>query len=177
MNAIYPLELSEGWPIIYIDDRIKCSKSWSLHLKRRSKVLDKASRVNMKISLKKFNFGFEELKVLGQILFGLSLVIDKHKVAAVLLKPISHNKEEKVYFLGFCNYYRQHLKEFVIVSKSLYRICDQQTVFEVTKERIKAYKMIREALKKASLLPMRDWSLSFKLKIDACGDGLGEAPH
>ncbi|MBW0527332.1 hypothetical protein O181_067047 [Austropuccinia psidii MF-1] len=93
MNTIFPTELSEGWLIISIYDIIICSDSWSLHLERLSRVLDKAKGVNMKISLKKCNFGFEELKALGHIVSGLSLGIDKNKVAEVLLKPIPQNKK------------------------------------------------------------------------------------
>ncbi|MBW0556992.1 hypothetical protein O181_096707 [Austropuccinia psidii MF-1] len=64
MNTIFPTAVSEGWLIIYIDDIIICYDSWSLHLKRLARVLHKAAEVNMKISLKKCNFGFEELKAL-----------------------------------------------------------------------------------------------------------------
>ncbi|MBW0534518.1 hypothetical protein O181_074233 [Austropuccinia psidii MF-1] len=112
MNTIFPTELSEGWLIIYIDDIIICSDSWSLHLERLARVLHKVAERNMKISLKKCNFGFEELKALGHIVSGLSLGIDKNKVAAVLLKPIPQNKKEMMSFLGFASYYRQHLKDF-----------------------------------------------------------------
>ncbi|MBW0528565.1 hypothetical protein O181_068280 [Austropuccinia psidii MF-1] len=93
INTIFPKELSEGWLIIYIDDIIICSDSWSLHLERLARVLEKVTGVNMKISLKKCNFGFEELKALGNIVSGLSLGIDKNKVEAVLLKPKAQNKK------------------------------------------------------------------------------------
>ncbi|MBW0525444.1 hypothetical protein O181_065159 [Austropuccinia psidii MF-1] len=78
-------------------------------------------------------------------------------------------------FLGFDIYYRQHLKDFAIISKSLYRICDQQTVFEMTQGRIETYEKIRKALTEAPLLLIPEWNLPFKLYIDACGDVLGEA--
>ncbi|MBW0532875.1 hypothetical protein O181_072590 [Austropuccinia psidii MF-1] len=149
MNTIFPTELSEGWLIIYIDNIIICSDSWSLHLERLAGVLQKAAEVNMKISLKKCNFGFEEVKALGHVVSGLSLGIDKNKVAEVLLKPIPQNKKEIISFLGFASYYRQNLKEFEILAKSLYRICDQQTVFEMTQEIIKAYEKIKKALTEA----------------------------
>ncbi|MBW0528911.1 hypothetical protein O181_068626 [Austropuccinia psidii MF-1] len=177
MNNIFPTELSEGWLIIYIDDIIICSDSWSLHLERLARVLHKVAEVNMKISLKKCNFGFEELKALGHVVSGLSLGIDKNKVAAVLLKPIPQNKKEMMSFLGFASYFRQNLKDFEIIAKSLYRICDQQTVFEMTQERIQAYEKIKKALTEASLLLIPDWNIPFQLYIDACGDGLGEALH
>ncbi|MBW0586486.1 hypothetical protein O181_126201 [Austropuccinia psidii MF-1] len=132
MNTIFPTELSEGWLIIYIDDIIICSDSWLLHLERLARVLHKVAEINMNISLKKFNFNFEELKALGHIVSGLSWGIDKNKVAAVILKPIPQNKREMISFLGFSSYYRQDLKGFAILAKSLYRICDQQTVLEMT---------------------------------------------
>ncbi|MBW0517783.1 hypothetical protein O181_057498 [Austropuccinia psidii MF-1] len=76
MNTIFPTESSEGCLIIYIDDIIICSDSWSLHLERLARVLQKVAEVNVKISLKKCNFGFEELKALGHIVSGLCLGID-----------------------------------------------------------------------------------------------------
>ncbi|MBW0500608.1 hypothetical protein O181_040323 [Austropuccinia psidii MF-1] len=100
-----------------------------------------------------------------------------NKVAAVLLEQITQNKKEMIFFLGFTNYYRQHLKDFAIDARSLYRIYDQQNVFEMTQDRIKAYEKIRYALTNAPLLLMPDWKPPFKLYIDACGEGLGVALH
>ncbi|MBW0555156.1 hypothetical protein O181_094871 [Austropuccinia psidii MF-1] len=59
INAIFHTEFSEGWLYIYIDDIIICSDSWSLQLQRLARVLHKFAEVNMRISLKKCNFGFE----------------------------------------------------------------------------------------------------------------------
>ncbi|MBW0577325.1 hypothetical protein O181_117040 [Austropuccinia psidii MF-1] len=92
MNEIFPEELSEGWLIIYIDETIVCYKTWEEHMYRLSRVLTKIQSVNMKFSLKKFHFGFEELRALRHVVSGLSLGIDKIKVAAVLLKPMPQNK-------------------------------------------------------------------------------------
>ncbi|MBW0568042.1 hypothetical protein O181_107757 [Austropuccinia psidii MF-1] len=94
MNEIFPEELSEGWLIIYIDDIIVCSKTWEEHMYRLSRGLTKIQSVNMKISLKKCHFGFKELKALGHVVSGLSLGIDKNKVAAVLLKPMPQKKKK-----------------------------------------------------------------------------------
>ncbi|MBW0583928.1 hypothetical protein O181_123643 [Austropuccinia psidii MF-1] len=67
------------------------------------------------------------------------------------------------------------MKDFAILAKSLYRIWDQQTIFEITQERIKDIEKTRSAVTKEPLLLMPDWNIPFKLYIDACGDGLGEA--
>ncbi|MBW0498130.1 hypothetical protein O181_037845 [Austropuccinia psidii MF-1] len=172
MNTIFPHELSEGWLIIYIYCIIICSETWKLHLERLALVLRKFFQVNFKISLKKCNFGFHELKALGHVASGLSLGVDKNKVAAALLKQMPQNKKEMMSFLRYASYYRQQLKDFEIHAKSLYRICYQQTVFEMTQEIIQAYEKIKYSLTNAPLLLMPDWQLPFKLYIDACGEGL-----
>ncbi|MBW0539500.1 hypothetical protein O181_079215 [Austropuccinia psidii MF-1] len=152
MNTIFPHELSEGWLILYIDDIIICSETWKFHLEILSLAL-------------------------GHVVSGLTLGVDKDKVATVLLKQTPQKKKEMMSFLGFASYYRQHLKDFAIHARSLYRTCDQQNVFEMTQQRIQAYEEIRYALTNAPLLLMLDWKLPVKLYIDACGEGLGAALH
>ncbi|MBW0473067.1 hypothetical protein O181_012782 [Austropuccinia psidii MF-1] len=104
MNTIFPTEFSEGWTIIYNDDIIICFDSWYLHLERLTRVLDKATGVNINISLKKLNLGFEDIKAIGHIVSGLSLGIDKKKVEEVLIKPIPQNNKEMMCFIGFATY-------------------------------------------------------------------------
>ncbi|MBW0519659.1 hypothetical protein O181_059374 [Austropuccinia psidii MF-1] len=131
----------------------------------------------MKISLKKCHFAYSELKALGHVVSGLSLGINRNKVAAVLLKPMPQNKKEIQLFLGFSGYYRQHINYFSRIAKSLYKLCDQQTVYEMTKERVEAYEALQNALTNFPFLLTPDWKLTFKLYIDACGEGLGAALH
>ncbi|MBW0563670.1 hypothetical protein O181_103385 [Austropuccinia psidii MF-1] len=144
---------------------------------RLSRVLTKIQSVNMKISLKKCHFGFKELKALGHVVSGLSLGIDKNKVAAVLLKPMPQNKKEIQSFLGFSGYYRQHIKDSASIARPLYKLCDKDTVFGITVDRVKAFESLRQALTTAPLLLMPDFKLPFKLYIDESGDVLGAALH
>ncbi|MBW0580748.1 hypothetical protein O181_120463 [Austropuccinia psidii MF-1] len=175
MNTIFPEELSEGWLIIYIDHIIVCSETWENHFTRLERVLQKIVQVNMKISLKKCHVAYSELKALGYVVSGIILRIDKNKVAAVLLKPIPQTKKEMQSLLGFAGYYRQHIKDFAKIAKSLYKLCDQQTVYEMTEERVKEYEELKNSLTNSPFLLIPDWKLPFKLYIDSCGEGLGAA--
>ncbi|MBW0499035.1 hypothetical protein O181_038750 [Austropuccinia psidii MF-1] len=177
ISTIFPEEESEGWLIFYIDDFIVCSETCKSNLTKLERVLQKIVQVKMQISLKKCHFSYSELKELGHVVSGLSLGIDKNKVAAVLLKPIPQTKKETQSILGFSGYYRQHIKKFSRISKSFSRLCDQQTVYEMTEERVKAYEELKNALTNAPYLLIPDWKLPFKLFIDACGEGLVAALH
>ncbi|MBW0557531.1 hypothetical protein O181_097246 [Austropuccinia psidii MF-1] len=117
----------------------------------------------MKISLKKCCLGLKERKALGHVVSGLSLGIDKNKVEAVLLKPMPQNKKEIQSFLGFSGLIRKHIKDFASIARPLHKLCDKDTVFEMTVDRVKAFESLRQALTTAPLLLMPDFNLPFKL--------------
>ncbi|MBW0513184.1 hypothetical protein O181_052899 [Austropuccinia psidii MF-1] len=177
MNTIFPEEFAEGWLIIYIEGIIVCSETWDSPLTRLERVLQNIVQVNMKISLNKCHFAYCELKALGHVVSGLSLGRDKNKVAGLLLKPISQTKKEMQSFPGFSSYYRELIKYFAGISKSFYKLCDQQKVYEMTKERVKAFEELKNSLTNSPFLLIPEWKLPFKLYINACGEGLGAALH
>ncbi|MBW0521506.1 hypothetical protein O181_061221 [Austropuccinia psidii MF-1] len=86
-------------------------------------------------------------------------------------------KKEIQSFLRWAAYYRKHIKDFASIARHLYRLCDKDTVLEMTVDRVKAFESLRESLTTPPLLLMPDFKLPFKLYIDASGDGLGAALH
>ncbi|MBW0557792.1 hypothetical protein O181_097507 [Austropuccinia psidii MF-1] len=142
------------------------------------RVLSKCTPINLKISLKKCNFGQQELLALGHKVSGLSLAIDQNKVSALLQKPVPKSIREIKSFLWFASYYRNHNKNFTHINTSLYKLCSKDVVFEITKERRDAYERIKYELTNAPVLILPDIELPFKLYIDAaCSQGLEAALH
>ncbi|MBW0524181.1 hypothetical protein O181_063896 [Austropuccinia psidii MF-1] len=76
MDTIFKEEILEGWMVVYIDNIIIYSETWEDHVQYIDRVLSKCKTINMKISLKKCNFGQQELLALGHKVSGLSLAID-----------------------------------------------------------------------------------------------------
>ncbi|MBW0509977.1 hypothetical protein O181_049692 [Austropuccinia psidii MF-1] len=112
MDAIFQDEILEGWMVVYIDDIIIYSETLEDHVKYIDRVLSKCTPINLKISLKRFNFGQQGLLALRHKVSGLSLAIDQKKVAAVLQKPVPRNIKKMQSFLGFSSHYRNHIKHF-----------------------------------------------------------------
>ncbi|MBW0469729.1 hypothetical protein O181_009444 [Austropuccinia psidii MF-1] len=154
MDTIFQEEILEGWMVVYIDEIIIYSETWEDHGQYINRVLSKFTPINLKTSLKKCNFGQQELMELGHKVSGLSLAIDQNKL---LQKP--HQK-------------------FAHLTSSLYKLCSKDVVFEITKERRDAYERIKHELTNAPVLILPDFELPFKLYIDAeCSQGLGAALH
>ncbi|KAI7947435.1 hypothetical protein MJO28_009343 [Puccinia striiformis f. sp. tritici] len=177
MDTEFRREIDEKWVIIYIDDIIIMSNSWEEHLQRINRILVIVINMNMKISLKKCNFGFHQIKALGHVVSGIAIGIDQNKVAAVLQKPIPQNKKEIQSFLGFAGYYRQHIDKFAEIARPLTELCRLEVVYEMTNSRIAAYNLLKDRLTSAPLLLFPDWKLPFKLYVDASMTGLGAALH
>ncbi|MBW0493096.1 hypothetical protein O181_032811 [Austropuccinia psidii MF-1] len=158
MDTIFKEEILEGWMVVYIDDIIIYSETWSDHMQYIQRVL--------------------KLLALGRKVSGLSLGLDRNKVAAVLQKPVPRNIKEMESFLGFAIYYRTHIKSFSCITSSSYKLCSKDVVFEITKEQREAYEKITYELTNAPVLTFPDFQLPFKLYIDAsCSQGLGAALH
>ncbi|MBW0591524.1 hypothetical protein O181_131239 [Austropuccinia psidii MF-1] len=176
MDTLFQVEILEGWMVVYIYDIIIYSETWEDHVHYIDRVLSKCTHINLKISLKKCNFGQQELLALGHKVSCLSLAIDHKKVAAVLQKLVPKNIKDMQSFLGFASYYRSQIKNFAHITSSLYKLCAKDVVFEITKERRDAYERIKHELTNAPVLILPDFELPFKLYIDAaCSQGLGAA--
>ncbi|MBW0475989.1 hypothetical protein O181_015704 [Austropuccinia psidii MF-1] len=178
MYTIFQEEILKGWMVVYIDEIIIYSETWKDHLQYIDGVLSKCTPINIKISLKKCNFGQQELLELGHKVSGLSLDIDQTKVAAVLQKPVPNNIKEIQNFLGFASYYRNHIENVSHITSSLFKLFSKDLVFEITKERRDAYERIKHQLTDAPFLILPEFELPFKLYIDAaCIQGLGASLH
>ncbi|MBW0581548.1 hypothetical protein O181_121263 [Austropuccinia psidii MF-1] len=91
MDKIFQVEILEGWMVVYIYDIIIYSEKWEDHLQYIVKEVSKCIPINLKISLKKCNFGQKELLAVGHKVSGFSLAFDQNKVAALLQKPVPRN--------------------------------------------------------------------------------------
>ncbi|MBW0470318.1 hypothetical protein O181_010033 [Austropuccinia psidii MF-1] len=129
MDTIFQEEILELWMVVYIDDIIIYSETWEEYVHQIDRVLSNCTPINLKISLKKCNFGQQELLALGNKVSGLSLAIDQNKVAAVLQKPVPRKIKEMQSFLGFASYYRNHIKHFAHITSSLYKLFSKAVVF------------------------------------------------
>ncbi|MBW0503858.1 hypothetical protein O181_043573 [Austropuccinia psidii MF-1] len=178
LDTIFQEEILEGRMVLYIDDIIIYSETLEEHVQYIDIVLSKCTPISLKISLKKCNFGQQELLALGHKVSDVSPAIDQNKLEAVLLKLVPKNIKKMQYFLLFASYHRNHIRNLAHITSSIYKLCLKDVVFEITKERREAYEWIKHELTNAPFLILTGVKLPFKFYIDAaCSWGLGAALH
>jgi transposase InsO family protein len=105
--------------IVYIDDLIVHSDSHEQHLQSLDQLFDRLHAHNLKVNLKKCVFGSKDVMYLGFHLTeaGIKPGIDKLKAVKETLPP--KNVHEIRQFLGLCNFFRTHVRNFAQISSPL----------------------------------------------------------
>ena len=105
--------------IVYIDDLLLHSENHNSHLDLLDKVLSRLVQNGIKMNLEKCVFGSKRVSYLGFQLTeeGIKPGIDKLKAVAMAAPPNSVREVRQ--FLGLCNFFRTHVKNFAQISAPL----------------------------------------------------------
>jgi hypothetical protein len=105
--------------IVYIDDLIVHSDSHEQHMQSLDQLFERLHAHNLKVNLKKCVFGSKDVMYLGFHLTedGIKPGIDKLKAVKQTLPP--KNVHEIRQFLGLCNFFRTHVRNFAQISSPL----------------------------------------------------------
>jgi len=105
--------------LIYIDDVIVHSKTHSDHRANLEEFFKRMAACNMKLNLKKSCIGAKEVVYLGFRLTPEGILPGKDKLKAVELFPPPTTVKQIKQFLGLCNFFRQHIRNFSLISAPL----------------------------------------------------------
>ncbi len=105
--------------IVYIDDLLVHSASHEEHIATLSKVLQRLVTHNIKINLQKYVFGSKEVSYLGFRLTEQGIIPRTDKLKAVKNAPPPSTVQEVCQFLGLCNFFRGHVRNFAQLTSPL----------------------------------------------------------
>ena len=105
--------------IVYIDDLLIHSRTHEHHLHVLDVVMTRLAENNMKINIAKCFFGNTEVNYLGFRLTPQGIKPGKDKLKAVEMAKIPATKEEIKSFVGLCNFFRTHIKDFARLCEPL----------------------------------------------------------
>jgi hypothetical protein len=155
--------------IVYIDDLLIHSKTHKEHLEALEESFKALRKSSMKISLKKCFFGSQEVSYLGFRLTPNGILPGKDKLKAIQKAPRPKTVTEIKAFLGLCNFFRTHIKNFSMVASPLYGLTRKDKNFDGTysKEENEAFDTLKKSLCSEPVMAYPTSDRTYGLLVDA----------
>ena len=112
--------------------------------------------------------------MLGHIVSGKGLEVDKAKIEVIQNLPLPGTVRDLRSFLGHIGFYRRFIQDFAKVSKPLTTLLCKDKDFIIDKEGKRASMMLKEALIETPILQSPNWDLPFEIMCDASDYAVGE---
>lgn len=109
--------------LIYIDDFIIFSATFSEHLVRLRKVFQRIQDAGLKLKASKCRFVQPKVCYLCNIVSADGVEPDPAKIQAVINYPVPTNVKELRQFLGLANYYRRFVQDYSRIASALFKLC------------------------------------------------------
>ena len=172
--------------LLYLDDIVIFSTTFSQHLQRLDMVLGRLRQHQLKLKLSKCCFFRTEVPYLGHIVSAAGVATDPEKVRAVAEWPPPRTLKDLRAFLGFASYYRRFVEGFAHLAAPLHRLVGEcQGPRKAPAPRTVAlgsrwsdacqqgFQQLKQRLTTAPVLAYADFRLPFVVEIDASYQGLG----
>lgn len=164
--------------LIYLDDVIVFSPSFASHLGHLEQVFQRLQTHGLKLQPQKCRLFQREVRYLGHVVSHRGVATDPEKTAAVRDWPIPSNVKQVRSFLGFAGYYRRFIPGFSRIATPLHRLLEgtagvKSSPIQWSEACQAAFDRLKQALLEAPVLAYADFSLPFRVYVDASLEGLG----
>lgn len=159
--------------LVYLDDTIVFSDTFSEHLRRLENVFQRLEQANLTLKPSKCFFGFNKVHLLGHVVSEDGISPDPDKLKAVKEFPRPTSVKSCQSYLGLCNYYRKFIENFSKIARPLYELTKKDQPFIWREEQEKSFQELTSRLVNAPLLKHYDPKRDNQLRVDACGYGIG----
>ncbi|WVZ94364.1 hypothetical protein U9M48_040263 [Paspalum notatum var. saurae] len=162
--------------LVFFDDILIYSESWSAHLQHIKAVLDTLRAHSLFVKRTKCSFGAELVAYLGHVVSANSVAMDMDKVEAVASWPRPRSAHGLRGFLGLAGYYRKFIQDFGLIVAPLIALL-RKDAFLWSPEAEAAFETLKRALSTAPVLQLPDFTKPFIVECDASGTGFGAVLH
>jgi hypothetical protein len=162
---------------VYVDDIIVHSVTFEEHLIHLRRLFERLRAANVTLKAKKCSVAQQSLKFLGFIADGEGIRADPEKVEAIKTWKTPKTLKQVQRFLGAANWLRDTVPHFADLAHPLYemqkKIDNKKKTqrFKWGDEQEKAFKAIKRAVMKQTLLHHPDFNKEFHVDVDASDKG------
>ncbi|WVZ04461.1 hypothetical protein V8G54_025267 [Vigna mungo] len=171
MNYIFQGLLRKS-VLVFFDDILVYSASWSTHLHHLQQVLQILEDHKLYAKMSKCSFGLEQIDYLGHIVSSRGVQMKDTKIQVVLQWLVPKTIKQLRGFLGLTGYYRRFIKGYATIVNPLTNLLKKDN-FKWSNEASNAFLALKNAITTAPVLSLLDFSKPFVLETYASGPGIG----
>jgi len=156
--------------IVYIDDLILHSTDHESHRKGLQEMFDRLRKTGLKVNLKKCNFGSNNVSYLGFRLTPEGILPGLDKLQAVRDAKPPTNVHQVRQFLGLCNFFRAHVRNFSSIAIPLNQLTRKESVWRggiLNDKALKAFNELKTALCSEPVVAYPRKDRPYSLIVDA----------
>ncbi|KAL0155832.1 hypothetical protein M9458_050095, partial [Cirrhinus mrigala] len=167
-------DMLNRWVIVYIDDILIYSSSYSEHVQHVRAVLLRLIQHQLYAKEEKCEFHQERIAFLGYVISPEGIAMDESKVNAVRSWPRPSTLKELQRFLGFANFYRRFIRGFSSVAAPLTAMVKKgNSRLSWSSTAHQAFADLRQRFTTAPILHHPDPNIPFLVEVDASSTGVG----
>jgi len=159
--------------LVYIDDIIIYSPSFSSHLHHLGRVLRRLRAYDLHVGLNKCSLAQSSVLLLGHEVSASGITPDHHHVSTIQGMPRTIDVHEVKSFVALCSYYRVHVARFANIAEPLLYLMINNASFLWTSQQEQAFLQLKQALTSAPVLAYPDFNKPFLLTTDASDVAIG----
>ena len=159
--------------VVYIDDILVFSDTWSDHLAHLRDLLDRLTKAGLVANLAKCEFAKATVTYLGHEVGHGHVSPRQAKVQAIVDFPALSSKKEVLRFLGMCGFYRKFVPNFSEVVAPLTDLLKKGVKFDWSGTCETAFQKLKVVLMSKPVLDAPNFEKPFELAIDASDVGVG----
>ena len=158
--------------VIYLDDTLLFSRTFSEHLKLLEEVCSRLESYGIRLNPRKCSFAQKEVKFLAHIISEGCIRPAESNVEAISKYKKPTTKTEVLRFLGMVGYFRHLIPRFSVRAAPLTDLTRGEQM-KWTEEADVAFRDLCEAISSHPVVRPADSSLPFRVTTDACARGWG----
>ena len=152
---------------VFMDDFYVFGDDFDSYLAHLTKILEVCVRKRLVLSWEKSHFMVQEGVVLGHLVSGKGLEVDKAKIEVIQNLPLPATLRDLQSFLGHVGFYQRFIRDFAKLSKPLTTLIFKDKDFFIDKEEERAFEMLKLILIEAPILQSPNWDLPFEIMCNA----------
>ena len=122
MNEVFWTVIAKGIVIVYLDDILIFTKTEEEHEQAVQRVLEILAEHKLFLCLEKYEFHQRQIEYLGLVILENKVAMDPVKVTRVPNWPTLKNWTDVQAFIGFVNFYRHFIQDFLTIARPLFNL-------------------------------------------------------